>query len=534
MVARASLWWDRRTAGPAPGARERSAAAIAASVDEPYDVAVVGAGLTGMTTAVLLARAGKRVVVLEARWVGAGTTGGSTAKVSLLQGARLSELAREHSVGDVRAYVEAGREGRDWLLRYCEEHAVPYQRMTAVTYATTQHGRDRVEAELAAARSAGLPVESRSDTGLPFPVLRAVALDGQAQLDPLDVLAAMTADLAGRGGTLVEGVRVHGLRRGARGRCVLRTTDGDVSARAVVLATGTPVLDRSGAFARLEPLRSYAVALRPTAPPPSGMYLSVDEQSRSIRSTPMVPSDPGPGHAGGTRIVVPRDTGPAAVTPDLLLVGGAGHVVGRAVPTSARVRELVDWAGQHFPGAVATHVWSAQDYASTDGLPLVGRLLPKDDRVLLATGYDKWGMTTAVAAALAVTADLLREHGPAWADAWQPWGRRAGQGWREGARLNAEVGAQLVSGWVRPRPPAGRRGDPPEGVGGIERDGVSPVAVCTTGGVTRRMSAVCPHLGGVVTWNDAERSWDCPLHGSRFAADGRVLEGPATRGLAPR
>lgn len=512
MVARTSLWWDRR---PMPAHPHHLVPEAPHPGDEPFDAVVVGAGLTGLTTALLLTRAGCRVLVVEARTVGAGTTGRSTAKISLLQGDRLGQLARRHDDRVVAAYAEASAEGMDWLLRYCDDHDVPYQRREAVTYATTAEGRDRVESELAAARRAGVPVGWRRHIDLPLPVTGAIGLAEQAQVDPLDVLGALATDLVARGGTIVEGVRVLGMHHGAefatrQGSAVLRTTAGDVTCDAVVLATGTPILDRGGAFARLEPLRSYALAFRVPEPPPVGMYLSVDPDARSVRSTPSL-----------------------AAGPDALLVGGAGHVVGRRVPTGPQVRSLIDWTQRHFPGAELTHVWSAQDYASADGLPLVGRLVPVDRRLFAATGYAKWGMTTAVAAALVLAADLLGDQGPRWAQAWRPLGRHELTGAGDAVRLNGSTARWLAAGWTAARPPAGERPDPPEGQGGVERAGVRPVAVCTVGGVTHRLSGVCSHLGGVVTWNEVERSWDCPLHGSRFAADGTVLEGPATRALQP-
>lgn len=533
MVARASLWRDRRAPAhphhPAAGAEPRPG-------EEPVDVVVVGAGLTGLTTALLLSRAGVRVSVLEARTVGAGTTGRSTAKISLLQGDRLAGLARRHDDRVVAAYAEGSEEGMDWLLRYLADHDVRHQRREAVTYATTAEGRDRVEAELAAARRAGVPAGWRRRTDLPLPVTGAIGLADQAQVDPLDVLEALAADVVARGGRVVEGVRVLGMRHGGAvasraGRAVLRTTAGDVTCDAVVLATGAPVLDRGAAFARLHAERSYALAFRVPEPPPVAMSISVDPEVRSVRSTPAVP-DPGAlsGAPGRPAEPVVPDV------PDVLLVGGQGHPVGRRVPTGPSVQTLVDWTHRHFPGAELTHVWSAQDYVSADGLPLVGRLLPVDPRLYVATGYAKWGMTTAVAAALVLAADLLGNHAPRWARDWRPLGRHEIAGVGDGARLNASVGRWLAGGWAAPLPVARRRPDPPEGQGGVERAGMRPEAVCTVGGVTRRLSAVCPHLGGVVTWNEVERSWDCPLHGSRFAPDGEPLEGPATtplRALSP-
>jgi len=215
-----------------------------------------------------------------------------------------------------------------------------------------------------------------------------------------------------------------------------------------------------------------------------------------------------------------------------LLTGGNGHVVGRRTPTSELVDDLTEWTKQHWPGAERTHVWSAQDYHSVHELPYAGPLSPVNDRVLVATGYDKWGMTNAVAAALALSSQLLGGH-TEWASVMKSWSTAELTGALPAAKLNAGVAFHLSGGWIRPMLSAPGQLNPAEGSGTVVRDGVTPVAVCTVEGRTIRRSAVCTHLHGVVSWNDAERSWDCPLHGSRFAADGTVLEGPATADLKP-
>ncbi|WP_066582914.1 FAD-dependent oxidoreductase [Cellulomonas timonensis] len=515
MVARTSLWLDRLDAR---ALATDGGAGPSAELADPHDVVVVGAGLTGLTTALLLARAGWSVVVVESRWVGAGTTGRSTAKVSLLQGTRLSSMARRHPEPVQESYLEGSREGMDWLLRYCDEHGVAYQRRPAVTYATTGPGLVRVDEEMRVAERLGLPVEWRDELELPVAVVGAVELADQAQLDPMDVLAALAEDVVARGGRIVDRARVLGAHREPAGTYVVRTTRGDTRADTVVLATGAPVLDRGGFFGRLQARRSYALACQAPGDLPPGMYLSSDGDTRSVRSTPVVAAGESTADAGA-----------------MLLVGGAGHVTGRGGPTGAHVRRLTRWTERHFPGAVVTHAWSAQDYASSDGLPLVGRLVPTNGRVLFASGYDKWGMTTAVAAALVMAAELLGDHPPRWAADWRPWRpRELVRGAGTVARWNAEVGVRLASDWLRPWPAVAERPTPPEGQGRIERARFRhPEAVCTVGGVTRRVSGVCTHLGGIVTWNDAERSWDCPLHGSRFDATGSPLEGPATKPLEP-
>jgi glycine/D-amino acid oxidase-like deaminating enzyme/nitrite reductase/ring-hydroxylating ferredoxin subunit len=467
-----------------------------------YDDLVVGAGLTGLVTALLLARSGRAVAVVEAREVGAVTTGNTTGKVSLLQGTRLSHILERQSTRVAEAYVEANREGAAWLLRFCDEHGVDYQRRTAVTYAADSGSVEAARAEHEAARRLGLPVVWRDDADVPFPYAGGTTLDDQAQLDAMELLDALVTEVRREGGTVVTGRRV--VTAPLTEPTHVELDDGShVDAENVVLATGIPVLDRGLYFAKVEPQRSYALAFRHPSPP-EPMFLSAGSPTRSVRDAP---SSDG----------------------RLLLIGGQGHTVGRARSTLEHLDALRVWTHEWFPGAEETHAWSAQDYASHDGLPAIGALPRGRGHVYLATGYGKWGLTNAVAAALSLSKQI-HGHEATWQ---RPISHRITRpsGALEIARLNAAVGAHLVGDLLRaqlrtPHPAA-------EGVGRVARRGAVPVGEARVDGRHCSVIAVCTHLGGTLTWNDAERSWDCPLHGSRFGPDGDVLEGPATRPLRP-
>ncbi len=475
-----------------------------------YDTVVAGAGLTGLVSALLLARSGQKVLVVEARFPGAVTTGNTTAKVTLLQGTALSSLARMYSQKQVRAYVDANREGQAWLLRYLEEQRVPFQRRDAYTYAATPQGTERLREEVAAASTASLDVEYVRDAGLPFPIHGAVLLKDQAQIHPMEVLDALLADFRARGGKVAGGVRLRDVT--GSGPLTIQTDQGDVTAQHVVVATGIPVLDRGLYFAKLKPHRSYAAALElpEGMTPPPGMYISTEQPTHSLRDYEL----------DGRR---------------LLLVGGHGHHVGRTDSEKAHLAGLLTWADTVFPGAVTTHTWSAQDYMPTNLMPFFGKMPRGKGRIFFGTGYNKWGMTNAVAAALGISADILGGQLP-WADTIHHR-VTSPKGALSAVSLNAQVAAKLATGWGKvaadgqKSPAPATSTQTADGGGKVYREGSRPVAVSTVEGTTCKLSAVCTHLGGIVHWNDSEMTWDCPLHGSRFSNDGKLLEGPATKDL---
>ncbi len=503
-----SLWLDRTSTFRSDPFHPRST----------FDAVVAGAGLTGLVTALLLARAGKTVLVIEARSPGAVTTGNTTAKVSLLQGTVLSALRGQYSQKVVNAYAEMNREGQAWLLRYLAERRVAFQHRDAYTYATTDAGTETLLAEMAVALAAGLAVEYTREPGLPFAVKGALRLGRQAQIHPMEVIDALVDDVRAHGGQIVSGVRLIGLSAvrgtggfrgfGGSGPAELRTDHGPVRAHEVVLATGTPVLDRGLYFAKLKALRSYAAAfdLPGTTPAPDGMFLSVEGPVRSLRDYP-----------DGAR--------------QFLLVGGNGHPGGAAKSPQAYLDTLEAWTTASFPGARLTHSWSAQDYRATNLMPFFGKLPRGLGRIYFATGYNKWGMTNAVGAALDITADILGTRLP-WASVIHHR-VTSPPGAASAVSLNASVAAALARDWaqVALKRVGESAGPPPEGAGTVYRRGRHPVAVSTVNGASCTLSAVCTHLGGILRWNDSEKSWDCPLHGSRFGSDGKVLEGPATRDL---
>lgn len=471
--------------------------------DLDVDVAVVGAGIAGLLSAVLLSEAGLRVAVVEADRVGAGVTGFSTAKVTSQHGLHYRRLARRHGMTAARTYGEANQAGLDEIARVVDEHDIDcaFTRAAAYVYATTDDERRQVEREADVSSRAGLPSHLTTETELPFPIRAALRFDGQAHVQPVELCRGLAEVVTRLGGEVFERTRAVSLDDGVPSR--LRTDRGDVHASWIVLATQLPFVYRGLYFATNAPRRSYAVAVELDAPPVAGMYLSAGEPIRSLRPT---------GHGRS------------------MLVGGEGHKVGQDPDERLHYQQLIEWAQDHFDVRAITHRWSAQDFMPVDAIPFIGAV-PMTRRLLVMTGFQKWGFTTAGAAARILCDRVVGTDNP-WRRLFDA-GRVPVRGADELVRENANVAVHILSD----RLAALRTRSRPElepGEGTLMQQGLRAVAVARDDdGHLHTLDATCPHLGCTVRWNTAERSWDCPCHGSRFAVDGSLLQGPAKSDLKP-
>jgi glycine/D-amino acid oxidase-like deaminating enzyme/nitrite reductase/ring-hydroxylating ferredoxin subunit len=467
------------------------------------DVAIVGGGIAGVTTALLLKEAGATVALVEAGRVGAGVTGYTTAKVTSLHGLTYSKLASSFGEDGARVYGEANQAGLERIARFVEELEIDcdFRRKPNYTYTESPEERGRIEEEVATAARLGLPAAFTQTTDLPFPVAAAIRFDDQGEFHPHKYVLALTARIPGEGSHVFERSPVLGVDDGDP--CVVETGTGSVTADQVVIATHMPLLDRGLYFARVHPERSYVVAARLRGGPPSGMYLSTESPAHSIRAHPV---------DGG----------------ELLLVGGESHKTGQR-DTSERYRALARWAESRFDVERIEYRWATQDNMPADGMPFVGPLWPLSGRLYTATGFRKWGLANGTAAAM-ILRDLILGRPNAWASTFDPQRLKLRASAHELATENADVAFRFFADRVRKRGSiAGLR----PGEGKIARSGAAQVAVYKDEeGKLHSLSARCTHLGCIVAWNSAEKTWDCPCHGSRFSYDGEVVQGPAVKPLS--
>ncbi|MFC9847972.1 FAD-dependent oxidoreductase [Streptomyces sp. NPDC060223] len=482
-----------------------------ATADLTVDVAVVGAGIAGLSAAWELARSGRSVAVLEADRIAVGVTGHTTAKLTALHTLIYDRLRHTRGAEAAKLYGRSQLEAIEHAAAIVRELDIDcdWEEKAAFTYTQDTGAVDQLKAEADAAREAGLPAEFVTETGLPFPVAGAVRVTEQAQFHPRKYLLALADDLVRAGAVIHEGTRVVALKEGEP--CRLTTEAGvTVTATDVVVATHYPVFDRALLFTRLSPRRELVVAAPiPSERDPHGMFITLDQRTRSVRTAP---------YTDGQR---------------LLIVTGEHFTPGTG-DVEERFARLADWAEAHFGKLTFTNRWAAQDNDSTDSVPLVGPLHVGSRHTYVATGFGGWGMSGGIMAGRLLS-DLITGRQPSWSELYDP--RRVRSAVRE-APAFLKHQAHVAGHFVGDRLPAisGASVDSiAPGDGAVVRVGGHRCAVHRdTDGQLHAVDARCTHLGCLVAFNRAEGAWECPCHGSRFSSDGEILQGPATRPLERR
>lgn len=472
------------------------------------DVAVVGGGMVGLTAAEMLTRAGKRVALLEARRITEQVTGRTTAKLTALHGLIYDHLIRNFGLDAARLYAEANQSAIETVAKWIQDYHIDcdFERLPAYTFtADTNHVAD-IRHEVEAAEKLGLPVQFVTEAPIALPLAGAIRMDNQAQFHPRKFLLALAAKAVAAGCRIYEHTRVidvHG-----ENPIRVNTDRGNVTARDVIVATNLPILDRGAHFARAFPLAHVALTARiDEAQLPGGMFIMMGEQSYSFRR-------------------VKDSSGPLLMAIGPAFKPGHGSVAEKYTQLAGFVRE-------HFAVRSFEHRWFNQDYYAADRVPYVGKLAPTCDHLYVATGFGGWGLTNGVAAATVLTGTITgRSH------SWSTLYKSSRLKLRETAGKLLHENAHVASKWVRDHLTQARQENLEQltkGEGVVAKlNGEKVAAYRDDAGELHTISAWCTHLGCVVQWNDAERSWDCPCHGSRFAVDGAILQGPAVHPLEPK
>jgi glycine/D-amino acid oxidase-like deaminating enzyme/nitrite reductase/ring-hydroxylating ferredoxin subunit len=482
--------------------------------DTHVDVCVVGAGIAGLTTAYLLAREGRSVVVLDDGPVGGGETSRTTAHLSNAFDDRYDAVERMHGAEGARLTARSHTAAIDEIERIVREESIAcdFERLDGYLFAPPGSPTDELERELAACHRAGLPEVRRVDRAPleSFETGLCLRFPRQAQFHPLKYLEGLSRAIVREGGRIHTGTHVSGIE-GARDGGSARVATGEgrpvVTCGDVVVATNTPVNDVLTMHTKQYPYRTYVIGARvPRGAVTRALYWDTADPYHYVRLQPEGDHD-------------------------MLIVGGEDHKTGQDDDADERFERLERWSRERFPvmGPVELR-WSGQVMEPMDFLAFIGRNPGHEDNVYIATGDSGNGMTHGTIAGMLLR-DLILGRENAWAKLYDP-GRRTLRAGLTFAQENLNMVAQYA-GWVTGGEVKSADEIPP-GSGAVVRRGLRKVAVYRDpAGTLHACSATCPHLGAVVGWNSEEQTWDCPAHGSRFDPYGRVVNGPAIGDLAP-
>jgi glycine/D-amino acid oxidase-like deaminating enzyme/nitrite reductase/ring-hydroxylating ferredoxin subunit len=476
------------------------------------DVCVIGAGIAGLSVAYELSRAGRQVVVLEARAVGAGETAQTTGHLSSALDDRYAVLERMHGRDATRLAYESHDAAIERIGQIVQHERIDcgYQRLDGYLFLAPGDSEDTLDAELAAAQRAGYAdVErlARVPAGH-FELGPCLRFPRQAQFHSLRYLNGLCTAIERLGGRMFTGTRVVRVRGGRRAR--IETSSGaSLTARSVVVATNTPVNDRIAIHTKQSAYRSFALAFElPAVELPRALYWDTGDPYHYVRLAEDA--------TGATRLVV----------------GGEDHKTGEFDDAARRFERLERWTRERFPAAGAASLrWSGQVLEPFDALAYIGKNPGGPSNVFIATGDSGHGLTHGAIAGMLIR-DLVIGAENRWASLYDPARKRASLGSLTEYMKIAGTVTRHYAEWLQREKPAPLR-DLVSGAGMVVQRGRRKLAVSRDDrGALIACSAVCPHLGCIVHWNSQERSWDCPCHGSRFSPSGEVLSGPAARGLA--
>ncbi len=475
------------------------------SGDIRVDVAILGGGMVGITTAYLLKEAGvPSVAVIEADRIITGVTGRTTAKVTSQHSLIYDRLISKFGKHQAQQYAESNQAALEKIASIVssKDIACDFVRKPAYVYAGTEDSVEIIQKEVDAAQSLGLPASFKADLPLPFDTYGAVRFSNQAQFHPRKYLCALAREIEGDGCHIFEKTRA--LKLEGDGPITITTDKGIIKAQKVIQATHFPIHDKPGMlFQRLYQSRSYVLGVRIEESFPQGMFINAEKPVRSLRSQPVEEGE-------------------------LVLVSGEGHRTGEGNEID-HYKNLEKWVRSVYSVNSIDYHWSTQDVMTVDHVPYIGLLTSDNENLFIATGFRKWGMTTGTVAAMILTDMILGQSNP-WGEVYNPSRFKPLESAKTFFSQAAEATKGLVGDRVIPVHEKASQISPGEGAI-VKIEGEKVAAYRDKAGVLHTLDPSCRHMGCIVSWNNAEKTWDCPCHGSRYNAKGEVIKSPAVYGL---
>lgn len=470
--------------------------------DIEADAAVIGGGIAGITCAYLLKKQGLKVVLIESNTIIKGTSAHTTAKLTCQHNLIYDSLIKKTGKDNARLYAEANENAIDFIEQIVNEKNIDcnFKRMPA--YVITQQDKyvKKIKNETVAALSIGLDAEYITKIPLPIDIKAAVKFNNQAQFHPRRYLLSLAGELDGGGSFIFEHTKAIDIVKGKINK-IITDKNKSITARHIIVATHFPFYDKPGLyFTRLYPERSYILAFKINGRFGEGMFITAEKNGFSLRSQPYGEDE-------------------------IILLAGETHRAGCGNNFNKHYIDLKDTAKKIFDVKEILYRWSAQDYSTPDGIPYAGRLSPLMPDVYVATGFDKWGMANGTAAAMIIS-DIIIKGSSVYEEVYNPC--RMVNSFSTIIKFllkNAETVYHFIfnrfkcfsknynikNGEAKLIKYKNKRV-------GAYKDDEGELHIAKT---------VCTHLKCRLTFNDAEKTWDCPCHGSRFDIDGNVIECPA-------
>lgn len=470
------------------------------------DVCVVGAGIAGMTTAYLLASENKNVVVLDDGAIGGGMTGRTTAHLVNALDDRFFDLERLHGERGARLSAESHTAAIDLIERIVSEETIDcdFTRLDGYLFVPPGDPQEILDDELEAGRRAGLDLQKVERAPLDYDTGPALHFPNQGQFHPLKYLAALADAIERKGGRIYCGTHVSEIEGGEQARA--QAANGSVvTCDAIVVATNTPVNDLVAIHTKQAAYQTYVIGVRiPRGSVTRALYWDTPNPYHYVRIQDLDESS------------------------ELLLVGGEDHKTGQEDDAENRFSNLENWTRERFPVEEIVYRWSGEVMEPVDSLAFIGRNPLDEDNVFIATGDSGNGMTHGTIAGILIS-DLIMGRINSWEALYEP-SRKTLRALPKFAEENLNVAAQFAD-LITPGDIESVSEIKP-GTGAVLRRGLTKIAAYRDeSGKVHEHSAICRHLGCVVDWNSLEKTWDCPCHGSRYDALGKVIQGPANSDL---
>lgn len=470
------------------------------------DILVVGGGITGITNAYLLQKEGFDVVIVDTSRIAISTSGNTTAKITSLHDLKYSKLIKQIGSEGARKYGEINEKAILLIENIISENAIQcdFSRQSSYVYTQDEKYLQKIENEVNAASSIGLPVSYKTTLPLPMSVEGAVCFDNQAQFHPRKYLLALSEIFIKNGGHIFENTTAIDIHEDRE--CMTSTRDGfTIISNKVIVASHFPFYDGGGLYsARMYSERSYLLGVKSPIKLEGGMYISYEDPTRSIRYQTLEKNE------------------------QLLIIGGEHHKTGKENCEKEHYSNLIKFAEETFSATEVPYRWSAQDYTAMNEIPFIGHITNGKKNIFVATAFQKWGMTTSTVSAIIIR-DIITNGKSDVEDIFKPSRFTPVSSAKNFVKENLDVVDNLISGKLQSLPEDANLA---LGEGKlVEVDGKKAGAYRNMDGNIFIVDATCKHLGCEVHWNSAEKSWDCPCHASRYSYDGTVLEGPALKPL---